>query len=320
MNELEPRKNSGAILSSTMQPGEIVAVIDHVHQVIKGAMSEGIDNDYAVIPGTRKKTLLKSGSEKLLMAFGLVAVARKPIIVDMEGGHREVFIETEVRHLSTGNVHAVGLGSCSTMESRYRYRAGTPESTGSPVPKEYWDIRKSNPAEAQKILGGSGFITKKTESGSWEIFKKGEIIENPDPADQYNTCLKMASKRSMIDGVLRATAASAMFTQDMEDFAPINTGGKDNAKREDKVRTKDNVDSVRVESCNYLDARISETGYGPTCDETRLFKNKIYKSSLDTEDIPSFIDYVLGDEPTIDSAKAIESDFENALKYFMEAK
>lgn len=43
-------------------------------------------------------------------------------------------------------------------------------------------------------------------------------IENPDPAGQQNTLLKMAAKRAFIDGVLKATGASRMFTQDMEDF------------------------------------------------------------------------------------------------------
>jgi len=43
-------------------------------------------------------------------------------------------------------------------------------------------------------------------------------IENPDPAGQQNTLIKMAAKRAFIDAVLKATGASRMFTQDMEDF------------------------------------------------------------------------------------------------------
>lgn len=43
-------------------------------------------------------------------------------------------------------------------------------------------------------------------------------VENPDPAGQQNTLVKMASKRAFIDGVLKATGASRMFTQDVEDF------------------------------------------------------------------------------------------------------
>ena len=44
-------------------------------------------------------------------------------------------------------------------------------------------------------------------------------IENPEPADQQNTLIKMAAKRAYIDAVLKATGASRMFTQDIEDMA-----------------------------------------------------------------------------------------------------
>lgn len=37
--------------------------------------------------------------------------------------------------------------------------------------------------------------------------------------DNYNTVLKMAKKRAMVDAVLTATAASDIFTQDIEDIA-----------------------------------------------------------------------------------------------------
>lgn len=43
-------------------------------------------------------------------------------------------------------------------------------------------------------------------------------ILNPEPADQQNTIVKMAAKRAFIDGVLKATGASRMFTQDVEDM------------------------------------------------------------------------------------------------------
>lgn len=43
-------------------------------------------------------------------------------------------------------------------------------------------------------------------------------VLNPEPADQQNTLVKMAAKRAFIDGVLKATGASRMFTQDIEDM------------------------------------------------------------------------------------------------------
>lgn len=52
------------------------------------------------------------------------------------------------------------------------------------------------------------------------IEQNGEKVKmlNPEPADQQNTLIKMAAKRAYIDGVLKATGASRMFTQDIEDM------------------------------------------------------------------------------------------------------
>ncbi len=59
-------------------------------------------------------------------------------------------------------------------------------------------------------------IELKDATAEWEL----PIVraENPDPADQYNTVLKMAKKRALVDAVLTATAASDCFAQDLEDL------------------------------------------------------------------------------------------------------
>ena len=46
-------------------------------------------------------------------------------------------------------------------------------------------------------------------------------IEHDNPADYYNTVLKMAKKRAHVDAVLTATAASDIFTQDIEDMPEV---------------------------------------------------------------------------------------------------
>ena len=43
-------------------------------------------------------------------------------------------------------------------------------------------------------------------------------VEYDNPADYYNTALKMAKKRAHVDAILTATAASDCFTQDVEDM------------------------------------------------------------------------------------------------------
>ena len=62
-------------------------------------------------------------------------------------------------------------------------------------------------------------MAAKDENGNWTIFRKGSTrLENPDIADTYNTVLKMAAKRSLVDAVLKATGGSCAFTQDLEDM------------------------------------------------------------------------------------------------------
>lgn len=56
-------------------------------------------------------------------------------------------------------------------------------------------------------------------------YRKG--VENPDIADTYNTVLKMAKKRAHVDAMITATAASDIFTQDVEDIPHMGLGAED---------------------------------------------------------------------------------------------
>jgi hypothetical protein len=66
-----------------------------------------------------------------------------------------------------------------------------------------------------KKQGGCG--TKYPETDPTIIGQQIGKIPNPNPADEYNTVLKMANKRSLVAAVLNVTAASDIFTQDLED-------------------------------------------------------------------------------------------------------
>lgn len=175
------------------------------------------DIHWGQVPGCGPKpTLLKNGAELLCMAFKLASDARVEV-ADLGNGHREYTVTTTLTSIVTGTPVATGLGSCSTMESKYRYRGTELENTGKPVPSSYWADR--DPAK----IGGKGFVAKKDDNGKWCIFKKGDRkIENPDIADSYNTVLKMAAKRSLVDATLKATGGSCEFTQDIEDMGPAD--------------------------------------------------------------------------------------------------
>jgi len=194
---------------------EVIDQVKVIQQIMDAVMKEGVH--YGTIPGTDKPTIYKAGAEKLCLTFRLAPrYFGEDEPKDLGRGHREYIIRCELYHIGTGRFLGAGVGSCSTMESKYRYRDAF-EVTGKPVPQAYWKDRNAS------LLGGSGFRPKKID-GQWQIVKVTERQENPDIADTFNTVLKMAKKRAHNDAVLTATAASDIFTQDLEDLSEETNG------------------------------------------------------------------------------------------------
>lgn len=251
------RRESGALqpTAGELTVAEIKAKVDKVREVAASVMKKGIH--YGVIPGTGKKcdckgnnkecenchgtgmigkpTLLKPGSEILALTFRLAPkYPSEGITIDLGEGHRDYVVRCDLYHIETGQYYGSGLGSCSTKESKYRYRW---DATGRTVPKKYWDTRD------QSLLGGPNMVARKS-SDQWFIFQRVEV---DNPSDHYNTCLKIAAKRSFTDAILKATAASEVYNQDLEDLPengmiaadeeiPVKTG---NSKIIDKDQMKE---------------------------------------------------------------------------------
>ena len=165
---------------------------------------------YGTVPGTKgKPTLFQSGAEKICLMFKLVpsySVSRE----ELGGGHREYTVTCTLAQRGSGTVEGSGMGSCSTMESKYRYR------------------------------------------NQWENGQKRRV-ENPDIADVYNTVLKMAKKRALVDAVKSTTAASDIFTQDVEDLPawmlsqrPSEAPRADANEKEAPTPTKGDIDWLRA--------------------------------------------------------------------------
>lgn len=198
-----------------ISPMMVVEQVKLVQQVMGSVMRQ--DEHYGIIPGTQKNCLFKSGAEKLCFTFQLTPefeVREKEI----PGGHREITVTCHLINAS-GRRMGTGVGCCSTMESKYRYRGAELIATGETVPSAYWNVRKEDPSRAQDLIG-KGRVTKKDEDGVWRIYEKGQKAENPDIADVYNTVLKMAKKRAHVDATITATACSDIFTQDVDDLPP----------------------------------------------------------------------------------------------------
>ena len=202
--------------TAAMSVQQVLGQVALIQQIMGAAMKDG--EHYGKIPGCGDKpTLLKPGAEKLCLTFRL-APTYELDERQMDRAHREYRVQCTLSSIMTGAFIGQGVGTCSTMEAKYRFRQGAAEPTDNPVPRVYWDLRGEDPAKAQELIGGKGFTVKKVDGKGWMIAKGGEKVENDNPADCYNTVLKMAKKRALVDAVLTATAASDIFTQDLEDI------------------------------------------------------------------------------------------------------
>lgn len=210
-NELTIRANNDALSVS-----EILSQKALIQDAMRSAMQDG--QHFGKIPGCGDKpTLLQPGAQTILLLFRMNPDYTVEV-VDMERAHREYRVKCSLTNTS-GQFIGAGVGSCSTMEGKWRFRVAPKKLTDKPVPKGYWDMRKADPKGAQALLGGNGFSAKKNDSGEWMIAEgTSEKVEHDNPADYYNTCLKMAKKRALVDATLTRTAASDIFTQDIEDI------------------------------------------------------------------------------------------------------
>jgi len=134
----------------------------------------------------------------------------------------------------------MGVGLATTLETKWRYRTGPVTLTGRAVPREYWELRQSDPQKAAELLGGKGYQTRKNpDTGFWEVVEAGERAENDNPADVFNTALKMASKRSFVHAIMNTTAAGEMFTTTEVDESLLHPGGERvNAETLDQLRRR----------------------------------------------------------------------------------
>lgn len=202
-------------------PVSIQAMKNQV-QAIQQAMKDVMVRDvhFGIIPGTGDKpALLKAGAEKIGVLFRLSPTFTE-VTIEGANGHREVRVTCTLTSAS-GLVIAQGLGSCSTMESKYRWRKGS---------RLCPDCGKDTIIKGKAEYGG-GWLCFGKRGGCGAKFTDGdraiegqatERTENPDIADAYNTVLKMAKKRAHVDAIITGTAASDIFAQDIEEgYDPV---------------------------------------------------------------------------------------------------
>jgi hypothetical protein len=175
----------------SLTAAEVRSQVNLIQDVMRSVMFEG--THYGKIPGTQSVSLYKAGAEKLMATFRLAA---KPEVEDLSADG-EVHYRVTVNLLSAGGAFlGAGIGECSSREDKYSWRAMLCQEEFDATPENRRRIKFS------KYQG--------------RVEQKKQIRTNP--ADVANTILKMAKKRAQVDAVITVTAASDIFTQDIEDL------------------------------------------------------------------------------------------------------
>jgi ssDNA-binding Zn-finger/Zn-ribbon topoisomerase 1 len=252
--------SSGAMALAMMSEDEfssrLAAVqkgVERVRQIQKTLMvGPTKDNpegeDYGIIPGTKKPTLLKPGAEKLCAFYRLVATF--DVRTEYGDGTSRPWITVGAKasmHLGSedGPVVGEGYGTSNSSEHKHRYRSA---KRACPACGSVGAISKSKFPD--RVTGLFGWYCRdcKANYGPDDpaIVEQalGQVV-NPDPADVENTCLKIAKKRAFVDGTLTTTATSGLFAQDVEDMfvdyhaapapqqAPAREPGEDDGPEDD---------------------------------------------------------------------------------------
>jgi hypothetical protein len=190
-----------------------------IDDAINRRMKDGVH--YGLIPGTKRKALLKPGAEALQELFRLSSLVDSEVI-DYPDQHREVRSKCTIS-APDGTVIVQRSASCTTYETKYRYRT---ENTGVLVPGDYW--KKGTPDyKNADVIGGADFFPRKVD-GQWLVFHQIPVTNQPD---NWHTVGSMAEKRAYVAAIIVACGASdALVPEDDQTY-------RENAEKERQRRT-----------------------------------------------------------------------------------
>lgn len=199
----------------TLTADNIKAQVQLIQKVMRAVMKDG--THYGKIPGAGdKKTLFKPGAEVLCATFRIAPSYR---IEDLSDGDSVRYRVTCVAtHQGTQIVLGEGVGEASTNEEKYRWR--------NAVCDEEFDETPDDRRRAKWQRGNNGAYQRR--------------MVRTNHADVANTVLKMAAKRAQVAMTLNVTAASDIFTQDLEDMPEElrEQGGDDHGEPQQRPAQK----------------------------------------------------------------------------------
>jgi len=153
----------------------VVDLLAMRERFIKETMEEGIDRDYAVIPGCgKKKTMLKPCAEKLLEWFGYYAdLTLISSVEDRDGGYFEYQYRATIKQRGSNIVIGTCDRECNSKESRWGSSSAKP-----------FDIKDNIRAKAQKraFVGATRIATATSD-----IFAEEGTTDNDTGATTNGT-------------------------------------------------------------------------------------------------------------------------------------
>lgn len=177
--------------SHSLTARDIRAQVNLIQEVMKAVMKK--DVHYGIIPGCPKPSLFKAGAEKIAATF---RIAVKSEVEDLSTSDEKHFRVTCIGTSPAGLILGSAVGECSSNEEKFKWR--------SPVcDQEFEECDVDRKRE-------------KWVKGTPAPYKKKQI--RTEPSDLANTILQLADKRAYVSVVRKITAASDVFTQDIEDL------------------------------------------------------------------------------------------------------
>lgn len=278
-----------------------------IWDLMANAMEKG--TDYGITPGCGDKpSLYKPGSEKILSMFQFAVEPHVEDLCPLGGGtYDEYRIRVYVQLQYRGAFVGKGVGECSSWEEKYKWRRAVSDA-------EFSYLEAKDP-ELVRVKFGKDWKTKK----DYEV----KQVRVPT-ADIANTVLKIGKKRSQIDATLTVTAASAIFSQDLEDMpeeiaAEIMEGQEHERKNKADQPTRAKRKEQPVES---------EKSRDPNCiseqQERMLYAIALKQIKLSDIELKEEVKRICGVEHVRDIKKA---NFQNILesidpdaKYYTKSK
>jgi len=264
MNDLQTTNNGE--LAHWEKPEVLTARIGRMLEIQSSVMKSDID--YGVIPGCKKPTLYKPGAEMLMVTFQL---NDKPYIEDLsdyEAGYVKYRITSNMHSNQTGAYLGYGIGECSSLEEKYHWKKAVCQEEFDSLPEDKRRLKWIKPYNKDAY---------------------SVIQVQVNPADIANTILKMAKKRSKVDGVMSVLGASRIYTQDIEDFDEEMRGVVSGAKKSTSSKPKISRPTVVKKSGGEITDEMRKENKWISSKQVGLIHGKCKDSGMDVEQLKAYL-------------------------------